>query len=183
MTKTAEPGPCPFVGNLDHVPAGPPGEDVETFDIETSAGSIRLKPGQPLRVGVWTLLRKIRRCSSGETYGLVEYLDGGLLWSLLAPAPVPELNEWQKSQLEEIRRKIPRNYWMLGDTSHILGDRTSRIGPKGAKMGTVVFMVSTRPFPSVGSVIAMDDGSLSIGEDVMAMLDGRIQLEHDSKQG
>lgn len=182
MTKSSGPGPCPFLGNRDHVPAGPAGEDLETLELETTAGIIPLRPGQPIKTDhAWTVLRKIRRCGNGEIYGMVEYPDGGLLWTQLVPAPVPELTEWQKAEVERIKQAIPRQFWVLGDMSHNIGDRTSFITPEGSKSGTIVFMAAMRPF-TAGAVVVLDDGSMTIGDDVAALMDGRIQVEsHESR--
>jgi len=181
MTNRKEPGPCPFLGNRDYVPAGPPGKDLEAWDLETTAGGIELKSGQRLKIdGSWVVLRKIRRCQNGEIYGMHEYPDGGILWSQLAPAPVPELTEWQKNELKDIETRIPRQFWVLGDMSRKIGDRTGLITAEGSRSGTVLFMASTRPF-TAGAVIAMDDGGMRIGDDVMALLDGRVKT-HTSEQ-
>lgn len=176
MTKTSGSGPCPFLGDREHVPDGPPGEDLKEWDLETTAGVIRLKPGQILKIGEWTTLRKIRRCANGEAYGMVEYGDGGLLWHQLAPAPVPELSQWQKAEVERLERAIPRQLWVLGDMSRKVGERISYATPEGSRSGTIVFMAALRPF-TAGTVVAMDDGSMSVGDDVIALQDGRVQIQ------
>lgn len=178
MEEERRPGPCPFLGNVDHVPSGPEGTDIEEYPLETSAGVIRLKAGDELGVDTSkTILRKIRRCTNGEIYGMVEYPDGGLLWTDLAPAPVPELTEWQKGQLEDAETKIPRRFQVHGDWVNKVGDRVSR---GGGRMGTIVLMAANRPCFSAGAIVAMDDGSMSVGDVAMALMDGR--LDHTSAE-
>lgn len=173
-------GSCPFLGDREHVPSGPPGEDLEFWDLETSAGTIQLKPGQPIKIDrTWTTLRKIRRCAVGFAYGMLEYPDGGMLWHELA-RQVPELTAWQKAKIEEIERKIPRKYWVLGDMSRKVGDHTSEMTVGRVQSGQVVFMATLRPLFTAGTVVAKDDGSMSIGDDVIALMDGRIA--HDSNE-
>jgi hypothetical protein len=172
MNDKRGPGPCPFLGNLDHVPAGPEGTDVEEYPLETTAGTIRLKAGDVIyQDGSKTVLRKVRRCTNGEIYGMVEYPDGGLLWTGLAPAPVPELTEWQKTQLKEAEKKIPRRFQLQGDWANKVGDRVSR---GGDRMGTIVMMATPRSCFTAGAIVAMDDGSMSVGDDAMALMDERI---------
>lgn len=165
---------CQFLGDLENVPSGPPGEDLEFWDLETSAGTIQLKSGQSIKLDrTPTILRKIRRCAGGFAYGMVEYPDGGMLWHSLG-RQVPELTAWQKAQLKEIESKIPRKYWVLGDVSRKVGDLTSEITVGRVQAGQVVFMATVRPLFTAGAVVAKDDGSMSIGEDVIALMDGRI---------
>lgn len=170
-----------FLGDREHVPSGPPGEDLEFWDLETSAGTIQIKSGQKIKLDrTLTILRKIRRCEGGWAYGMVEYPDGGMLWHGLG-RQVPELTAWQKAELKEIERKIPRKYWVLGDVSRKVGDFTSEMTVGRVQSGQVVFMATARPLFTAGAVVAKDDGSMSIGEDVMALMDGRIA--YDSNEG
>lgn len=162
------------------IPEGPDGEDIPSCSVTFHRGSIRLETGDVVEIGgSQTVLRKIRRLHNGEIYGMVEYPDGGFLWTGLVPIPVPELSRAQAEEIARIRESIPRQFWVLGDMSRKVGDRTSIGGKDGTRSGTIIFMAATRPF-TAGSVIAMDDASLSIGDDVMALLDGRIETAHES---
>lgn len=179
MNDKHGPGPCPFLGNLDHVPDGPEGEDINEHPLETTAGTIHLKAGDVLyQDGSKTILRKVRRCQNGEIYGMVEYADGGLLWTGLAPAPIPEITQWQKAQLEEAEKKIPRMFQVKGDWTNRVGDRVSR---GEGRMGTIVMMATPRRCFTAGAIVAMDDGSMSVGDDAMALMDGRIAHNSNEK--
>jgi hypothetical protein len=169
--KQHVPGPCPFVGNVKYVPDGPAGDDVDSCSVMITPGTIRLKPGDEIVVDhIPTVLRKIRRCSNGEFYGMVEYSDGGLLWTSLAPAPIPELTEFQEAQLEDAEKKIPRQFQVQGDCRNKVGDRISC----GGRMGTIVLMATSHPLFNAGNIVMMDDGSVSVGDEAMALMDGRI---------
>ena len=157
--------PCPFVGDKDHVPEGPNGDDLVTCRVKFHGGEIMLIPGAVIRLiesSSDVPLRKIRRCENGEVYGMVEFPDGGLLWTSLAPIPTPKLTEWQIEEINRIKNKIPVLYHV---TSKI-GDRVSRCN----RMGTVVFVADGIHFSHECEVVAMDDGSISLGDSVACLL-------------
>lgn len=162
------------------VPPGPEGLKIDSCPLSTYAGIVRLKAGDELELGSGskTVIREIRRCPNGEIFGMVEFPDGGLLWHPLAPVPVPKPTPEQLAEVRKIESKIPRAFQMLGDWSHKIGDRVSYsdgLGPR--RSGTILFMASTRPCLSAGHVVALDDGGLSISDDVMALIGGRVDIK------
>lgn len=174
--KTA--GGCPFLGDKKNPPPGPEGEDIEMHPLETPLGTLEIKAGQAFKSdeGTTTFLRKIRRCPNGEVYGMLEF-PTGFVWSPVEPAPIPEPTEFQKRQIEEAERKVPRAFQMLGDWSRKVGDRISFSGTgEKQRSGTIGLMVSTRPCVSAGLVVAMDDGSMIMTDDAEAVLNGRVDL-------
>jgi len=159
------------------IPEGPPGQDIETCEVAIPMGTVETRIGSTVRLGkTVTRLLKLRRCADDSVFGMVEYPDGSFLWTMIAAAPIPELMEHQKAEIDRMSREIPRTHQVLGDWSQKIGDRTSI----GDRMGTIVFMASARPAFAAGSVIAMDDGSLIISDEVMALLDGRINIRRQT---
>jgi hypothetical protein len=161
------------------IPPGPDGLKIDSCPLDTYAGTVRLRQGDEIELdsGTKTVLREIRRCPNGEIFGMVEFPDGGFLWHPLAPVPVPKPTTSQISEVRKLRDQIPQAFLTNGDSWHKVGERASYFTSKGRMAGTILLMAFTRPSQMAGTVIALDDGGLSISDDIMALVDGRIDVE------
>jgi len=158
MSDPAE-SPCPFLS-----PEGPDGTDLESALLQIDEDTrIPVAAGSVLFIDEdRAVLKKLKRLKNGGVWGMVEFEDKSILWTALAPEPTPPLTTFQEEEIESIRTRL--------SPVHILHRKVGdRVGCGQDRAGTVVLM-AFREASMAGQVVAVDDGSIQISENVAQLL-------------
>lgn len=155
----ASEGSCPFTS-----PEGPEGTDLPSFLLKIDDGlRIMLAPGAVLFDDEdRSVLRKIRRLKDGSVWVLIEFEDKSVVWTPLAAKPTPPLTQFQEEEIERIKTRLSP----LQILRKKVGDR---VGCGDGRTGTIV-LLAFRDAHVDGTVVAVDDGSIQISENVAQLL-------------
>ena len=152
-------GPCPFL-----TPEGPEGTDLETALLQIDEDTrIPVAAGSVLFIDEdRATLKKLKRLKNGGVWGMVEFEDKSILWTALAPEPTPPLTHFQEEEIESIKTRLSPLHMLRRK----VGDR---VGCGDGRTGTIVLMAFRESFTG-GTIVAVDDGSIQISDNVAQLL-------------